>query len=284
MPYLIGVSLIWAFSFGLVKQELAGVDPWFIATTRLVIATLVLLPFLRWQSSSPRILGHLLLIGGVQFGLMYGFLFNSFRFLSAYEVALFTAFTPIWVLVLGDLIRGKVSGLAILSVILAVVAGVVIRFQAVWTDMQWTGFWILQGANLCFAAGQVFYRRLSASISPLHQAQRFSILLAGGAITAAVCWLLFSTPSVPSLELRQWAVVSYLGIIATAIGFFLWNLGAAKVSSIPLLAVMNNLVIPLAVGAAILVFGESAPLGTLLAGSVLLILSIALSIQAERRK
>jgi drug/metabolite transporter (DMT)-like permease len=38
MQYLIIVSLVWAFSFGLIKTSLAGVDPLLVAAVRLGLA------------------------------------------------------------------------------------------------------------------------------------------------------------------------------------------------------------------------------------------------------
>ena len=50
MIYLITVSLVWAFSFGLIGNTLTGVDSFFVATVRLGLASLLFLPFLRVKS------------------------------------------------------------------------------------------------------------------------------------------------------------------------------------------------------------------------------------------
>ena len=72
MPELIAATLLWALSFGLIKHQLAGVDPNLVAWARLALALPVLLPFLRWRELSlwsgrpeRRALG-LLAIGAVQ--------------------------------------------------------------------------------------------------------------------------------------------------------------------------------------------------------------------------
>ena len=46
MFLLILVSLIWAFSFGLIKRFLGGVDSTFVTAIRLALALLVFLPLL----------------------------------------------------------------------------------------------------------------------------------------------------------------------------------------------------------------------------------------------
>ena len=54
MLYLAIVSIIWAFSFGLIGSALAGVDSYFVATLRLGCATLLFLPWLRPKQSARK--------------------------------------------------------------------------------------------------------------------------------------------------------------------------------------------------------------------------------------
>src|SRR4051812_24650338 len=97
MVPLIVVSLLWAFSFGLIKRYLTGVDSTFVTTVRLGLALLVFLPFLRWRAVAARTALALIAIGAVQFGVTYLAYIESFRFLRSYEVALLTITTPIFV-------------------------------------------------------------------------------------------------------------------------------------------------------------------------------------------
>ena len=52
MVLLLLVSLLWAFSFGLIKTFLGGVDSAFVAAVRLLLALAVFLPFLRLRAVS----------------------------------------------------------------------------------------------------------------------------------------------------------------------------------------------------------------------------------------
>ncbi|HBA92554.1 MAG TPA: EamA family transporter, partial [Anaerolineaceae bacterium] len=90
MIYLLVVSLIWAFSFGLIKGQLTGLDANFVAAARLVISLAVFLPFLRLRNVPGRLRLRLILTGAVQYGLMYIAYTYAFQYLQAYEVALFT--------------------------------------------------------------------------------------------------------------------------------------------------------------------------------------------------
>ncbi|HPF69350.1 MAG TPA: EamA family transporter, partial [Candidatus Krumholzibacteria bacterium] len=59
--------------------------------------------------------------------------------------------------------------------------------------------------------------------------------------------------------------VLYLGLVPTALGFYLWNRGAARTGS-GRLAVANNLKVPLAVLVSWWIFGETADYARVLAG------------------
>ncbi len=96
MLYLLAVSLIWGFSFGLVKAEFSDLSGPTLAMMRMLIALPCFLPFLKRIHRVPSLLNlQLLGIGAIQYGLMYVCLFSAFRYLSGYEVALLTIFTPL---------------------------------------------------------------------------------------------------------------------------------------------------------------------------------------------
>ena len=90
MFYLIAVTVLWAFSFSLIGEFLAGsVDSYFAVLTRIVLATLVFLPFLRPALLNLKQKVILASLGAVQLGLMYIFFYHAFLFLSVPEVLLF---------------------------------------------------------------------------------------------------------------------------------------------------------------------------------------------------
>ena len=80
----------------------------------------------------------------------------------------------------------------------------------------------------------------------------------------------------PQLTVNQFMVLLYLGLIASGLCFFLWNIGARK-ASVGSLAVMNNVKIPLAVAVSLLVFGETANLTDLLLGGGIIVGALYIS-------
>ncbi|MBN1114875.1 MAG: EamA family transporter, partial [Oligoflexia bacterium] len=84
MFYLLIASVIWAFSFGLIKGHLTGIDPNFVSFVRLLISFLIFVPFLKLKGLKAKFVLQLLLTGLVEFGLMYISYIYSYRFLQAH--------------------------------------------------------------------------------------------------------------------------------------------------------------------------------------------------------
>ncbi len=229
---------------------------------RLGLATLVFLPFLRQKFNAHAI--QLMLVGAVQYGLMYLFFFQAFRHLAAYEVALFTILTPFWVMLLAEPKRFR---LGMIPVSLAIIGGAVVHYSSDESIGFGSGFAFLQLSNICFAFGQVQYRRLRHTCNQ-SDAHCFAWLFLGGLLVTATTWFAHGGPIAP-LTQDAWAAYAYLGIIASGLGFFLWNSGARRVLS-STLAAANNLKIPTAVAVSLLFFGEQVDALRLIAGGVLI--------------
>jgi drug/metabolite transporter (DMT)-like permease len=155
MPYLLLVTLIWAFSFSLIGEYLAGrVDSDFAVLVRVAIAFVLFLPFTRWRGVPGRFALGLMAAGALQFGITYLCLYRSFAVLTVPEVLLFTVLTPIYVTLLDDAWQRRLRLWSLLAAVVAVGGAALIRFQPLTGDYL-LGFLLLQVANLTFAAGQV---------------------------------------------------------------------------------------------------------------------------------
>lgn len=283
MPLLLLVSLIWAFSFGLIKNALAGVDAHFLAAARLWIAFAVFLPFLRLHSVNRRLALRLGLAGIFQFGLMYVAYNLSFYTLKAYEVALFTIFTPIYVTLIEDAFNRRFNLLHLAAAVLAVIGAAVVRQGGLVQPGVLTGFLLVQLSNLGFAFGQVYYRRIFKDAPGIANRQVFALLYLGGALAASLSAAIFTPWPDLSLTWSQAVTLLYLGAIASGLSFFLWNAGARQVDA-GTLAVFNDLKIPLAVAVSLLFFGEQASIPHLLAGGAVVVAALALNAAGERRR
>lgn len=271
MALLLAVSFLWAFSFGLIKGRLAGLDSAVISAVRLGLALLVFLPLLRPRALVPRTIAALLAIGAVQFGLMYLAYNESFRYLRAYEVALFTITTPIFVTLLADALEKTFRPRALLAALLAIAGTAIVIVQSRALQATLAGFALVQLSNAAFAIGQVLYRRLRARAAAAVFADHegFAWLYAGGfAIALLALALRVEVAAISFTGAQAWTLL-YLGVLASGAGFFLWNVGATRVSA-GTLAVMNNAKVPLSVVCSLLFFGERANLFALAASLALM--------------
>ncbi len=285
MLHLLAVSLLWAFSFGLVKAEFAGLSGATLALARLLFALPCFLPFLKPRFRRLDALAlKLIFTGALQYGLMYVALFNAFRYLDGHEVALLTIFTPLYVVLAHALIKRRFPPAWFWYTALLAVAG------AAWIFLpggslpgKASGILLVQLSNLCFAAGQMLYRHFYRPLRQSTHRDLYALLYLGGILAT----LPFALPQDPIAELAglsasQWTALAYLGTVASGLGFFRWNAGATRVNPASL-AVFNNLKIPVAILVSIVVFGEKARLDLLLPGVILILVALGWAEYAHRK-
>lgn len=282
MLYLLLVSAIWAASFSLIKTHLVSVQPDLVNAIRLLLSLAVFLPFLKREKLNRQTLGQLLLIGGIQFGAMYAFYTRAFGSLSAHQAALATIMTPLYVIVLEDVLTRRFRlfpyACALLAVLgTAISIGLSGKTQAALDPTALHGILLIQASNFCFATGQIAFRRTMAKNPELPNPNAFA-WCALGAFLVGLCAALpaLAKASLPTLSQTQMVVLLYLGVIASGLCFFGWNLGARQ-ASIRVLAVMNNLKIPAAMLVAFIFFGERTHWLRLAVGSSLILLALWLA-------
>lgn len=243
-----------------------------VACLRLLISLVIFLPWILRCTVKPGLARRAMALGAVQFGLMYIFYIAAYRYLPAYAVALYTIFTPLYVAGLADAYAQRWRRRHTLAAVLAVVGAAIVSAGSLGGGSALRGIGLLQLSNLCFAAGQVGYRRLvapgwAADASSRSQAgaqaggiSEVAILgwmYLGATLVTAVVALVGADRARLGFDRNAVLVLLYLGFVPTALGFYLWNKGALRVRS-GVLAVANNLKIPLAVLCTWLIFSESA--------------------------
>ncbi len=256
MGYLFAVTLLWAFSFSLIGVYLAGqVDAWFSVLIRVALAALVFLPFLK-KTPTP-LACKLMLIGALQLGVMYGFYYHSFLFLSVPEVLLFTVMTPLYITLLNDALNKQFNPQFFIVAFIAVLGAITIRYENLDSNFL-VGLLLVQGANISFAIGQVTYKRLMLN-KQLDDKTVFGWFFIGALIVASACYALFGDLNKLPSTSTQWGILIYLGIVASGLGYFMWNKGATLVN-VGALAVMNNLLIPAGIIVNVLIWNRDADL------------------------
>tara|TARA_B100001094_G_scaffold333441_1_gene412323 strand:- start:26152 stop:27078 length:927 start_codon:yes stop_codon:yes gene_type:complete len=278
MNYLILTTALWAFSFSLIGVYLAGqVDPWFCIAMRIALSSCLFIPFLIKHKTKYKLLTHqklqLMLIGSIQLSMMYFFLYQSFQFLSVPEVVLFTVFTPIYISLIDNLYDKKFSRLYFMTAGIAVIGAYIIRYTQPQSNFL-LGFFIVQGSNVTFALGQVAYKRLvAAQLRHIPQSYIFGWFYLGAFALSLVSLLCFGNFDKLPQTTTHWVVLTYLGLVASGLGFFMWNKGATLVK-VGQLSIMNNALVPAGVLVNLFLWGKNTDYLQLFYGTIIILFSL----------
>ena len=275
MAYLIAISILWSFSFGIIKYGLAGIDSSFISFARNVIAltffSSVTIYNIKKFSFDLKLVG----IGALQFGLMYIFYIESYQYLPAYLIATFTITTPIYVVLASKYLNGNsLNRNGIYAILLIIIGSYLMRFNSLNLEDYMLGFVLIQCANIFFATGQILFKKWNDKNKDKDIVHNFSQLFFGATLITSIFYFLGSSESAILTQSNLFSLL-FLGIISSGIGFLMWNIGATKVSA-EKLAIMNNAVIPIAIFNSYLIFGEAINIILFLPGLIFFYLAFKL--------
>lgn len=276
MKELIVTVFIWGFSFALSKKALNAIGAFELVAVRLTLAflTIALINRLQVRSQASKQSLMSFVIGAFEFAGTYLLYTLSLRYLPSGVVATLTLLTPFLTYLIGlPLGVDHFSMRALFCTILSFF-GAALAIPSNWSaltfdsDMRF-GVMLITLSNLMFAFGNVLVARMS-------QQNKFSNQITGqamgwGALVALVVNLFLPQPNFPPLDFQFWLLPVYLGVVATGLGFYLWNQGVKKVSSTKAVLV-GNFKAPLAVVFGSLWLNESIPLN-LVIGLILLLLA-----------
>lgn len=277
MPVLIIVTIVWAFSFSLIGEFLArDVDAYIAVFIRMVLALALLLPLLRLRNVTGRTALSLMAIGGVQIGIMYLLLYHAFLYISVAEVLLFTIFTPLYITLLDEWVlnRKPLPRVWWLAAGLSVIGAALIRYQGLSTGFI-TGFLLIQGANICFALGQVAYKRLPIGDTRA-QVHHYALFFLGATIVSGIGMLLFANYERLPTTWVHWSVLIWLGLGASGLGYLAWSIASKRVN-IGQLATMNNALIPAGLLVNFLLWGQDVQWGSLAFGGAIILYAVWLT-------
>jgi drug/metabolite transporter (DMT)-like permease len=249
----------------LIKGHLTGLDPNFVSFARMLLSLLVFLPFLRVGTLGRTVCFKLACLGAIQFGLMYMAYIASYQYLPAHTIVLLTTTTPLFVTLFNDLSTRRFNTLFFIAASLAFIGGAVIKYPDQPLRGNLAGILLVQISNVAFAFGQLYYKKLSRKHAPWSDRSVFGFLYLGAVAITALSAVVTAPLSRIQVSAPQMLVLVYLGIVASGICFFLWNKGARFVNE-GMLAIMNNLKIPLGIIASLILLGESTDYVRLIIG------------------
>lgn len=276
------VTVGWAFSFSLIGVYLSGqVDDYVSVLIRTALASLLFVPIMTRRWPGGRLVAKLMAIGAIQIGLMYIFFFRSFAYLSVPEVLLFTILTPLYITLFDELFERRLH-LPLrwwLATLLAVAGAAVIRWDGI-DSAAIVGFFLVQGANVCFALGQVAYKRLDLGSMP-DQIRDFGFFFLGGTLVALMAAVVLADWSKMPQGNVAWGVLLWLGLGASGLGYLGWNSGARLVNTAQL-AVMNNMLIPCGILVNVVIWNREADWVRLVIGGLILAVAIVMASRGPR--
>jgi drug/metabolite transporter (DMT)-like permease len=247
---------------GATRFVIGATDPVTLGVFRFGTGFLLLLPIAlvlrsRWPNGKDWIAVVLL---GVLFFFAFSVLFNlAYSFTTAARGALALSTMPIMTMLVGaalgvePLTRRKVAGvfIAFSGVTVALVSGL-----GTAPDAAWRGELVMLGTVFCMSLFNVWSRPFIARSDPL----TFITAGMGAAALCLVVWafLIDGFSVVKDFAAPQWVAVAYLGVLGSALIFFLWAFALGRTSPTKAAVTITvNPVLAAAVGA--LAIGE--PIG-----------------------
>jgi drug/metabolite transporter (DMT)-like permease len=268
---VIGAMLFWGLSFVSSKAILnTGFPPMTMVTLRFLIASVVLLPLQRRLDPRFRLQkqDRLFLFLSALFGIFFYFLCESrgIKYTSASNAALITAIIPaltVGVEVL--LFKSKIRWFQGFGIVLSIV-GVyfVVQRTPGQYDRGQVGVLLMFGACVSWVAYNMFSRNLHRGLRGVnlitYQSVIGFLLLLPLALGEARAWNFGN--------LGVWLNLLYLGVICTALSFFLYLYALARLGPVRVTSFINLLPV-VSVGGGMAILGERLLAAQLVGGAVI---------------
>jgi drug/metabolite transporter (DMT)-like permease len=267
------------------KVVLEVLPPFTLLTLRLLLGAAALgvaLLLLRRALPSPRLIGRVLAIGLVGFGVSVGLQFVGTSLSTAANAALITAASPAFILLFGALLLGEAvtpRRLAALALASLGVLAVLDPTEVDLTQSAFRGNLALIGAAVTWGLYSVLVKRVSRDL-PTAEVSFFAFL-GGMLLSVPLTAMEAQGGSAGPLTLPLVLGVLYLGLISTALAMYLWNRSLALLEAgLVSLLFFAQPVVGVSLGA--LLLGESLGAGFWI-GSALIAAGLILAAFPGRR-
>jgi drug/metabolite transporter (DMT)-like permease len=242
------VTFLWSSSYVLVKVGLQQLTPLSLVALRYLTATVVLavIAFRRGEVAFTLDRGNLVKMGvlGVSgYTIAQGLQCIGLFYLPAVSVTFILNFTPVIVLVLGVLVLGESPRPLQLAGMGLVLLGAYLYFNRPLSDFNVVGVLITLVSGLGWAAYLVLtrYLFLNEHVSPLELT--FSSMSLG---TLILVLSAFAVEGLPSVSPMGWAIILWLGVVNTALAFFLWNHALQRLEAFEISVLQNTMLVQIA--------------------------------------
>ncbi|MFQ6074507.1 MAG: DMT family transporter [Candidatus Bathyarchaeia archaeon] len=242
------VTFLWSSSYILIKIGLTQLTPLTLAALRYITASAILVPLalLRGEADLFRETGTLLklvFLGLSGYTIAQGLQVLGLFYLPAVSVTFILNFTPVIVLVLGVVFLREYPTFLQLSGMGLVLLGAYLFFNAPLSTDSLTGIFITLLSGLGWATYLVSSRRLFVKdkMNPLGLTA-FSMGFGTSLMTVAA----YSVEGLPTVSLSSWAIIIWLGVVNTALAFFLWNHALQRLEVFEISILQNTMLVQIA--------------------------------------
>ena len=274
------IDLIWAFNIVPLKLAVEAAGPLTAVTLRYAIALVACLPWLRWL---PGRMGWVLVTGVVAGALFMGL--GGLAFAVADNVSALAIAGQLGVpfsLILAVIVfKERIRWPRITAVALCFAGVAVMGFDPAIADES-VALWLTVVASLCWAVGNLLFRRLAGVPVMTIHAWLAAISVP---MMATAAWIFEPDrlTAIGSLSWQVWACLAYSGLVSSLLGHggMTWLLQRYPV------AVVSPLTLPtplLSVFVAIIVFGTPITVQMIIGGALTLIGVAIITLRTARRR
>jgi drug/metabolite transporter (DMT)-like permease len=245
------VTFLWSSSYVLVKIGLDQIQipPLTLVALRYAVASAVLIPLaLRRGGSSmlgdPKFLARIAILGLTGYSVAQGLQCLGLFYLPAVSVTFILNFTPVFVLVMGVFGLGERPTNVQLGGMALVLVGAYLFFNDPLSGSSLMGVLITLISGLGWASYMVYSRYTFVR-------EEFDLLgitafsMGAGTLILVVAALVFE--GVSSVPPSGWGIIAWLGVVNTALAFFLWNHALRRLEAFETSILQNTMLIQIAI-------------------------------------
>jgi drug/metabolite transporter (DMT)-like permease len=242
------VTLLWSSSYILTKIGLVDIPPLTLVGFRYLIASLVLIPIALSKGEHRRISGDawwkLGILGLLGFTVAQGLQSVGLYYLPSVSVTLILNFTPLAVMLLNLGFTGEAPHRDQMAGMALVLLGAFLFFSDQLREYNLTGFVITFISGIGWAGYMVTGKMLftAKQVSPLGNTA-FSMGM-GTALLSSSAYFIEGLKPIP---ISGWLIILWLGLVNTALAFFLWNHALKTLEAFELSVIQNTMLIQITV-------------------------------------
>jgi drug/metabolite transporter (DMT)-like permease len=244
------VTFLWSSSYVLVKVGLTEMSPLSLAALRYVVASLILLPLALRRGGGGEFLRDsrnvvkMAVLGLSGYTVAQGLQCVGLSYLPAISVTFILNFTPLIVAVLGVFALKEYPRLHQLAGMGLVLVGAYMYFNAPLEGNSLLGV----GITLVSGIGWGFYLVLGRLLFVRDELDPLGVTaFSMGFGTLLLALTAFSVEGLPSVSLTGWGIIIWLGVINTALAFFLWNHALQRLEAFEISVLQNTMLVQIAV-------------------------------------